>query len=309
MDATWIAQVSRGPARLSDNSFLTDPYPMFAALRQHAPVYWDESTNSWYVTRHGMVSDLLVDPRLSSPCVDAELAASLQKSDHVKRVIRWFFGKSKEPPWQGLKWVLDLLPFRPRLALDVIQAYVVAHAPLLSDAMYDALHDAQAIIRARYIGVPKSTDERVWLLQELSFREFEQVVEQLYSQMGYATQLTPSSKDDGRDIIATSSVAGRRERVLIECKRYQGKVRIETIRALQGIVGAELANKGALVTTAQFTRGARKLEAGDRRIELISGPQLVSLLNEHLGHTWPVNIELLARERPIAVRLRENGQN
>lgn len=235
-------------------------------------------------------------------CLDEHMLsylAGLQESDHVKRVERWFSGASKDPPWQGLKWVLELLPSWPRLALNAIQAYVIAHAPYLGDAMYDALHDAQAVIRARYIGIPESTAERVRLLLELNFREFEQIVEHLYSWMGYETQLTPPSRDGGRDIIAVSSAAGKREHLLIECKRYQGKLGMETVRALQGVVSMELASKGVLVTTAQFTRGAHKLEIRDHRIELINGPQLVLLLNEHLGHSWPARIDQLARRRPV----------
>jgi restriction system protein len=235
---------------------------------------------------------------------DSEYLARLNKSEHMNRTIRWFLGASEETPWQGLKWVLDLLPFRPRQALNVIQAYVTAHAPSMSDVMYDALHDTQALIRARYIGVPESTAERVRLLQELSFREFEQIVEQLYAQLGYETRLTPPSNDGGRDVIATSSTAGSKEHLLVECKRYQGKVGIQAVKVLLATVSTELANKGALVTTAEFTRTARKLEAADHRIELISGPQLVLLLNEYLGHAWPAHIEWLARERPIAVKLR-----
>jgi restriction system protein len=117
--------------------------------------------------------------------------------------------------------------------------------------------------------------------------------------MDFDTQLTPPSADGGRDIIAVSTVTGQRVQLLIECKRYQGKVGVVIVRALLGVVANERANKGVLVTTADFTRGARRLEVDDPRIELISGSQLVLLLNEYLGSTWPARMDYLTRERPV----------
>ena len=224
---------------------------------------------------------------------------SFKRSEYMQRVIGWYFGLSDEPPWPGIKWVLRLIPDNPKMALNTLEAFFVAHMNGLSDGMIYALDSAESVIRARYIGVPESAADRVRLLLDLTSRQFEQIVEHLYSKMDYETELTSPSADGGRDIIATSLEAGRREHLLIECKRYFGKVRIQTVRALIGTVSTELATKGVLVTTADFTRGERELESLNHRIELISGPQLVLLLNAHLGNTWPAHIEYLTRERPI----------
>jgi hypothetical protein len=63
----------------------------------------------------------------------------------------------------------------------VLEAYFVAYIIHFHDQMVYALGDVEAIIRARYIGVPASTTERVQLLYNLSSREFEQTVENLYA--------------------------------------------------------------------------------------------------------------------------------
>jgi cytochrome P450 len=44
--------------------FVADPYPAYAALRRDRPVFFDEHTGQWVVTRHADVSALLRDRRL-----------------------------------------------------------------------------------------------------------------------------------------------------------------------------------------------------------------------------------------------------
>jgi len=49
-----------------DRSFVQDPYPAFAQLREEAPVYWHEQTGYWWITRYEDVWNALRDPRFSS---------------------------------------------------------------------------------------------------------------------------------------------------------------------------------------------------------------------------------------------------
>lgn len=162
----------------------------------------------------------------------------------------------------------------------------------MPDSRFDGLLDSAKIIRAKFIGTPDSKSEYIQLLRELEPREFEILVEKLYKEMGYETVLTPPQKDGGRDIKATKSVPGQLELLLVECKRYSKVVRIETVRALLGVVRDEKANKGAIVSTGNFTKEAQKF-AERNFIELIDGSQLIVLLNEHLGTDWTLNIERL----------------
>jgi cytochrome P450 len=43
--------------------FIADPYPVYAELRERAPVWYDERTDHWYVARYDDVNRLLRDPR------------------------------------------------------------------------------------------------------------------------------------------------------------------------------------------------------------------------------------------------------
>lgn len=49
-----------------DRSFVQDPYPAFAQLREEAPVYWHKQTGYWWITRYEDVWNALRDPRFSS---------------------------------------------------------------------------------------------------------------------------------------------------------------------------------------------------------------------------------------------------
>jgi hypothetical protein len=55
------------------------------------------------------------------------------------------------PPWEGITWILDLLPHWPAEALASIGAYQLAHAQDLPDGRHSSLGDAMAVIRARWV--------------------------------------------------------------------------------------------------------------------------------------------------------------
>jgi cytochrome P450 len=48
-----------------DGGFIADPYPVYAALREHAPVHYDEDTAHWLIARHADVSAALRDRRFA----------------------------------------------------------------------------------------------------------------------------------------------------------------------------------------------------------------------------------------------------
>jgi restriction system protein len=214
--------------------------------------------------------------------------------EYYRRLLRYSFGISQIPPWEGITWIVDLLPYEPRQALAALDAYMTAHLQLLPDPRFDGLLDAAKIIRAKFIGTPDTKSEAIQFLLNLKPRDFEILINKLYIKMGYKTVLTPPQKDGGRDIKANRDTVGNSERLLIECKRYNNTVGVEYVRSLLGVVKDEKANKGVLIATGRFSKEARLF--GERNsMELISGGQLVVLLNEYLGSDWSLNIERLIR--------------
>lgn len=208
-----------------------------------------------------------------------------------------------QPQWLGITWILDLLPHHPAMALEALNAFFVAHMQVMSDTIVHGIYDAEAVIRAYWIGNPKSNQEKMEFLISLTPRMFEHLVKRLYDAMGFSTSLTPPSRDGGRDVIATKSEPGLTERLLIEAKLYGGAVGVRFGRALLGVVADEKANKGVLVSNSKYTSGVIGLASRNSTLDLIDGIQLVKLLNEHLGTDWPLRIDSI-----VASSIRENDK-
>ena len=47
---------------LASGRYRQDPYPLYAKLRERAPIYWSEAWNAWLITRHEDVKGILLDP-------------------------------------------------------------------------------------------------------------------------------------------------------------------------------------------------------------------------------------------------------
>jgi restriction system protein len=92
----------------------------------------------------------------------------------------------------------------------------------------------------------------------LTPRQFEEFVAEIWRNLGYETELTAKTRDNGRDVIAVKK-AEVNLRFIIECKRYSSSNRVgaRLVRELYGVTMHEKANKGILATTSTFTNPAR----------------------------------------------------
>ena len=93
-------------------------------------------------------------------------------------------------------------------------------------------------------------------------RSFEAFVAALVDKLGFDdVVLTPRAGDQGRDVLATKRIHGIPILFAFECKRFSpgNPVGVAVARALLGTIvhGRTRANKGVLVTTSRFTKGAR----------------------------------------------------
>lgn len=202
------------------------------------------------------------------------------------------------PAHPGARWIIDLLPFSPRLAIDAIDAYMLAHAQELPDGRFEGLSDAKTLIRAYFIGRDLTSAQAA--LASVSSREFEVLTAQLYLKLGYEVELTPSVADGGRDILARRLDSGRQHVTLVECKHHGSPVGVRHVRALLGAVAHERANTGVLIASGSFTRGARNMADREPRIELVDGATLCRLMDEHFSPDW-LSRESLLSERDLAL--------
>jgi restriction system protein len=104
---------------------------------------------------------------------------------------------------------------------------------------------------------------RPQLMYELSPRQFEELVAELYERSGFEVELTRASKDGGVDIYAFQRAPFGSFLTIVDCKRHRADrpVQIGLIRQLYGTVMATDASVGVIATTSYFTKGAKTFQA------------------------------------------------
>jgi restriction system protein len=113
-------------------------------------------------------------------------------------------------------------------------------------------------------------------LRELGGHQFEVVITQLFTAMGYQARKTRGSGDGGIDIYAERNGT----LVVIQCKNHKSSVGPAPVRDLFGVLTSRKADKAFLICTSAFTDGARDFANG-KPIELVDGNQLLSLINTY----------------------------
>lgn len=116
------------------------------------------------------------------------------------------------------------------------------------------------------------------LIQNLHWRQFEELLAELFSQFGYETEIGPGSGDDGVDLRLIKHSDFGSMLMLVQAKRYSShkSIGLQPVQALYGAVNDEKASKGIVVATCEFAPVAKRFEnknpykiqlAGTRELE------------------------------------------
>lgn len=99
-------------------------------------------------------------------------------------------------------------------------------------------------------------------LYQLSSRRFEELVAEILMRKGYNIELTPATRDGGKDIYVARKDDLGSFLYLVECKRYNPnhKVGVNVIRDLYGVLSKERATCGIAVTTSYFSKPAKEFQ-------------------------------------------------
>lgn len=92
-------------------------------------------------------------------------------------------------------------------------------------------------------------------MKSLTGHEFEQVIANLYEQMGYNAEVTSGSGEQGADVIARNSF----EKLAIQTKHYKGKVSNSAIQEIVAALKYYDADRALVITTSSFTSSAQDL--------------------------------------------------
>jgi restriction endonuclease Mrr len=138
-------------------------------------------------------------------------------------------------------------------------------------------------------------------------RRFEELVEDVFRNLGYQTRLTQQSRDGGFDIVLLESNSTG-EKILVECKRYAANktVSVSVVRQLVGVQLIEGVRRAKLVTSSRFTQPAKEIsniiESGNSgfSLELIDGDQLLRNLEVYNCKLPPLHLlDLTGNEKPL----------
>jgi restriction system protein len=114
------------------------------------------------------------------------------------------------------------------------------------------------------------------VINKLSWQDFEFLLSEHFKKEGYATEITGGGGADGGIDIKLFKEG---ETYLVQCKHYKAwKVSVQIVREFFGVVTAENAAGGYIVTSGRFTKEAHLFAQG-KNIHLVDGRELVELLD------------------------------
>lgn len=130
-------------------------------------------------------------------------------------------------------------------------------------------------------------------IEAMDGHRFEELIETLLRKMGFQVEGHKPAADGGIDIVAHNTEPFAGGRFIIQCKRQGSTISESVVRDLYGVVTDQRANKGVIVTNADFSAAAVKF-AGGKPLELIDGPALLRLLAKHFEAQVPPAIPRLS---------------
>ncbi len=129
------------------------------------------------------------------------------------------------------------------------------------------------------IDVISDIDKRPNLL-ELTPKEFEAFIQNLFTKMGFDTKLYQASGDGGIDCVAYDPHPITGGKFIVQAKLYNRTVQPTHVRDLWGTVQHEGATKGIMITTSGYGPDSYKF-AGGKPLNLIDGSGLLALCQQY----------------------------
>lgn len=134
---------------------------------------------------------------------------------------------------------------------------------LLADALEPETADERLVVATAFINETlfRAIERHPEGMLQLSPRQFEEFVAEMFSKEGFHVELTPTSRDGGRDLLAVRHASVGSHLYVVECKRYapQRPVGVHYVRSLYGVLEEQKATHGIIASTSYFTRGAKQL--------------------------------------------------
>lgn len=153
-------------------------------------------------------------------------------------------------------------------------------------------HVKQAVVEFNR-RVAEAVAENPAELDDVEWRDLERMMADVFTAFGFAVELTPSTKDGGRDILLRGHEEGRPFSYAVEIKHWRSSKRVGPgyVRSFMEVVVREGHDRGLYLSTSGYSRPAvEALMTMDRhRIALQGSEQIVGycdLFVRHLSGLW-----------------------
>jgi restriction system protein len=125
----------------------------------------------------------------------------------------------------------------------------------------------------------KAISDNPSILDEVEWRELERIVFFSLQGLGFDCELTPSSKDGGKDVIVRVQVRGVIDIYYVEIKHWKQKVGKSEVKHFLEVIIKDEAYKGLFLATSGYTSAAIKIvnELKEQRIILDDGDKIVTI--------------------------------
>ncbi len=117
-------------------------------------------------------------------------------------------------------------------------------------------------------------------LLELTPKDFEHFIQNLFTKMKFDTQVFKADGDGGVDCVAYDPTPIRGGKYVIQVKLYRKTVPPTAVRDLYGTMQHEGAKSGILITTSGYGPSSYEFASG-KPLELIDGTGLLAICHEH----------------------------
>lgn len=119
-------------------------------------------------------------------------------------------------------------------------------------------------------------------IYQLTSRQFEILVAELFEERGYKVQLTQQTRDGGKDLIILDHRDIGNLMIYAECKQYapDRPVGVSVVSDLIGRMTADRATAGIVVTSSYFSRDAKSFQSKfEHQMKLIDFVKLSAMIN------------------------------
>lgn len=115
-------------------------------------------------------------------------------------------------------------------------------------------------------------------IKNMSPREFEIFIANLFTQLGYKSEATEATCDGGKDVISTN----KEEKIYIECKHWNlnNLIGREILQKLVGSAVGDNATKAIVITTSKYNKNALEYAEKVPWLELWTIKDIIKTLNK-----------------------------